>query len=129
MRDCKPSLVDKQFQEVSKITRTEARAKRLKNNQVSKIKLPTSYNPSLSKRDETIRKFILFYPSKYPNPKSSRQSSITSCNKCDICKPYMVFYRTFKYIFTGKVHYIKDEMNCESTNIIYSITCMKCLEQ
>ena len=29
----------------------------------------------------------------------------------------------------GKAYYIKDEMNCESTYIIYSITCMKCLEQ
>ena len=37
-RDYKPSLVDKQFQEVSKITRKEAGAKRPKNNQVSKIK-------------------------------------------------------------------------------------------
>ena len=29
----------------------------------------------------------------------------------------------------GKVYYIKDEMNCESSNVIYLITCMKCLEQ
>ena len=28
-----------------------------------------------------------------------------------------------------KVYYIKGEMNCESTNIVYLITCMKCLEQ
>ena len=30
---------------------------------------------------------------------------------------------------SGKVYYIKDEMNSESTNIIYLITSMKCLEQ
>ena len=41
----------------------------------------------------------------------------------------MVFERTFKCTVTGKVYYIKDEMNCESSNIIYLITCMKCLEQ
>ena len=29
----------------------------------------------------------------------------------------------------GKVYYIKGEINCESSNIIYLITCMKCLEQ
>ena len=40
----------------------------------------------------------------------------------------MVFDRTFKCTVTGKVYYIKGEMNCESTNIIYLITCMKCLE-
>ena len=41
----------------------------------------------------------------------------------------MVFDRTFKCAVTGKVYYIKDEMNCGSTNIVYLITCMKCLEQ
>ena len=158
-RDYKPSLVNKQFQKVSKITRTEARAKRPKNNQVSKIKFLATYNPSLPKLDRIIRKhhpllhsddslkklfpaniFITIFkrnkslkeilaPSKYPNPKSSRQNSITSCNKCDICKNYMVFDRTFRCTVTGKVYYIKGEMNCERSNIIYLITCMKCLEQ
>ena len=55
-RDYKSSLADKQFQEVSKITRTEARAKRPKSNQVSQIKFLTSYNPSLHKIDGIIRK-------------------------------------------------------------------------
>ena len=41
----------------------------------------------------------------------------------------MVFDRTFKCTPTDKVYYIKGEMNCENTNIIYLITCMKCLEQ
>ena len=41
----------------------------------------------------------------------------------------MVFDRTFRFTVTGKVYYIKGEMNCESSNIIYLITCMKCLEQ
>ena len=41
----------------------------------------------------------------------------------------MVFYRTCKCTVTGKVYYTKCEMNCEGTNIIYLITCMKCLEQ
>ena len=102
MRDYKPSLVDKQFQEVSKITRTEARAKRPKNNQVSKIKFVTTYNPSSPKIDGVIRKHLsllhsddslkqlfpanvfstifkrnknlkeLLARSKYPNPKNVR---------------------------------------------------------
>ena len=41
----------------------------------------------------------------------------------------MLFYRTFKCTVTGKLHYTKGEMNCEGTNIIYLVTCMKCLEQ
>ena len=142
-RDYKPSLVDKQFQEVSKITRTEARAKRPKNNQVSKIKFLTTYNPSLPKIDGIIRKHLpllhsddslkklfpanifstifkrnknlkeILAPSKYPNPKNSRQNSITSCNKCDICKNYMVFDRTCKCTDShglGVLHETWDEL-------------------
>ena len=150
-RDYKPSLVNKQFQEVSKITRTEARAKRPKNNQVSKIKFLTTYNPSLPKIDGIIRKHLpllhsddslkklfpanifstifkrnknlkeILAPSKYPNPKNSRRNSITSCNKCDICKNYMVFDKTLK--LTVNI------MNSGSTNVVYLITCMKCLVQ
>ena len=41
----------------------------------------------------------------------------------------MVFDRTVKCTVTGKVCYIKGEMNFESTNIIYLITCMKSVEQ
>ena len=41
----------------------------------------------------------------------------------------MVFDRTFKSTVTDKVYDIKGQMNCESTNIIYLITCIKCLEQ
>ena len=54
----KPSLVDKQFQKVSKITKPEAREKRPKNNQVSKIKFLMTYNPSLPKIDRIITKHL-----------------------------------------------------------------------
>ena len=83
----------------------EARAKRPKKNQVSKIKFLTTYNTSLPKIDRIIRKNFLpllhsddslkklfsanifstifkhnknlkeiLAPSKYPNPKNSRQN-------------------------------------------------------
>ena len=158
-RDYKPSLVDRRFQEVFKITRTEARPKKTKNNQISEIKFLTSYNPSLRKIDGIIRKNLpllhsddslkKLFPAnifstifkrnknlneilatpKYPKPKKSRQNSITSCNKCDICKNYVVFDRTFRCTITGKVYYIKGEMNCENSNTMHLITCMKYLEQ
>ena len=54
--DYKPSLMNNQFQEVSKIAKAEARAKIPKNNQISKIKFLTIYNPSLPKIDGIIRK-------------------------------------------------------------------------
>ena len=107
-RDYKPWLADKQFQEVSKITRTEEKARRTKKNQVNKIKFLTDYNLSLSKMDflENIFLFLtvmtvlnsyfqqirlatifrrnknlkeLLAPSKCPNPKNNRHNSMTSC--------------------------------------------------
>ena len=60
---------------------------------------------------------------------NSRQNSTTICNKCDIWKNYMVFDRTFRCTVKGKVYCIKGEMNFESSNIIYLLTCMECLEQ
>ena len=108
----------KQVQEVSKIARTEARAKRLKNNQVSKITYLTTYRWNYQKTsfsspnsDDYLKKLFpanifstifkrnknlkeILAPSKYPNPKNSRQNSITSCKKCDICKNYIAFDRT-----------------------------------
>ena len=60
----------------------------------------------------------LLAPSKYPNPKNSKQSSNTSYNKCDICKNYMVFDRAFKCTVAGSVYYIKGEMHCERINSI-----------
>ena len=55
--------MDKPFQEVSKITRTETRGKRPKSNKVSKIKSFTSYNPSLPKIDGLIRKQLSLFHS------------------------------------------------------------------
>ena len=72
---------------------------------------------TIYRRDKNLEQLLA--PSKYPNPKNSRQNPITSCNKCDICISYIVFDRTFKCTVTGKVCYIKDAMNCESINVIY----------
>ena len=41
----------------------------------------------------------------------------------------MIFENKFKCTVTGKVYYIKSESNCESNDIVYLITFLKCLEQ
>ena len=109
-QDYKPSLVDQQFQEVSKLTRTKVRAKRPKNNQVRKTKFLPTYNPSFSEIDGIIRKQLsllhsddslnqlfpanifstifkdnknlkeLLAPSKYPNPQDLQQLHAISLN-------------------------------------------------
>ena len=63
----------------------------------------------------------LLAPSKYPNTKNSRQSYITSCNKCDIYKNCMVFDKTLKCTVTGKVYYIKEEMNVKVVLLLNDI--------
>ena len=60
---------------------------------------------------------------------NTRISSITSCNNCDIRKNYMIIDNTFIRTVTGKFYFIRGQLNCESINIIYLITCSKCLEQ
>ena len=46
-RDHKPSIVKKQFSEVKKKTRSEARQKQTKQDKVSDLKFITTYNPAL----------------------------------------------------------------------------------
>ena len=158
-RDYKPSLVDEQFKKISKISREDARKSKPKTNQVSKIKFVTKYNPRLPKIESIIKKrisilhsddaletvfpkdcFSTIYkrnkilkgsipPSVYPKKINTKISRITSCNNCDICKNYMIFDYTFIFTVTGKSYSITGQLKCESINVVYLITCSKCLEQ
>ena len=140
-------------------SREDARKSKPKTNQVSKIKFVTKYNSRLPKVDGIIKKHIsilhsddvlktdfpkdcfstiykrsknlkeLIAPSVYPKNKNTRISSITSCNNCDICKSYMIFDNTFICTVTSKSYFIRCQLSCESINVIYLITCSKCLEQ
>ena len=40
----------------------------------------------------------------------------------------MIFDATFICTVTGKSYFIRGQFNCESINVIYLITCSKCLE-
>ena len=40
----------------------------------------------------------------------------------------MIFGNTFFCIVTGKTYFIRGQLNCESINVIYIITCSRCLE-
>ena len=56
--DDKPSLLDKQIKNISKMSREDARKSKPKTNQVIKIKFVTKYNPMLPKIDCIIKKHI-----------------------------------------------------------------------
>ena len=63
--------------------------------------------------------------------KSSIKSNrtIVSCNKCDICKNFLIIDSTFRYTVKGKTYFIKGNSSCDSCNIIYLTTCSNCREQ
>ena len=82
---------------------------------------------SVFKRNQSLKELLA--PSVYPNNKVNRADQITSCNKCDISKNYLICFNQFtcsvtnrRYDTTGFLHW-----NCN--NIIYLITCKNCLEQ
>ena len=41
----------------------------------------------------------------------------------------MIFDNTFTCTVTGNSYFLRGQLNCESINVIYLITCSKCLEQ
>ena len=53
-RDYKPSLVDKQFEKISQISREDARKSKAKSNQVSKIKFVTKCIPMLGAKGFSV---------------------------------------------------------------------------
>ena len=41
----------------------------------------------------------------------------------------MIFDNTFNCTVTGKSYFRRGQLNCKSINVVYLITCSKCLEQ
>ena len=66
----------------------------------------------------------------YPKPSiRSNRTIIVSCNKCDICKNFLITDSKFRSTVTGKTYFIKDNLSCDSCNVIYLITYSTCREQ
>ena len=68
-------------------------------------------------------------PSLYPKPSIKTNHTIVSCNKCEICKNFLIIDSKFRCTVTGKTYLIKGNLSCDSCNVIYLITCSKCREQ
>ena len=158
-RDHKPSTVKKHFSEVKNITRTEARKKQTKKDKVSDIRFITTYNPALPNinkiiydnlsilyTDEDMKKLFppnsiktlyrrgknlkeILSPSLFPSKPSKKESSITSCDKCDICKNYLISDNKFRCKITGRVYYVRGALSCKSNNVVYVISCANCGNQ
>ena len=131
-RSCSPSLVVKQLQKVSQISRDNARKPRSKVLTTDSVKFVTLYNPILPNINSLINNYlpILYtdldlkeiFPRKCINTVYRRQKNlkemlgrpcysksvnsqvniITPCNSCDIGKYYLVAERKFTSKATGK---------------------------
>ena len=65
-------------------------------------------------------------PSLYPKASTKINRTIVSCNKCVICKNYLITDGKFRCTVTGKTYSIKGSLPCDSCNVIYLITCSNC---
>ena len=158
-RDYQPGSAKREFEEVKKLRRSEARRPKVKPNQVRKLNFFTTYNPSLPNMDTLVKKYLpllhsdenlkepflvtafnticklnknlkeLLSPLLYHNRKSTKRNITISCNSCDICNNYMVFKTMFTCTVTGKKYFVNSELQCNSCNIIYFVECSNCKQQ
>ena len=68
-------------------------------------------------------------PSSFPSKAKQIENSITSSNKCDICKNFLVSDTKFKCKVTGRVYNIRGKLTCNSPNVVYLISCSNCDDQ
>ena len=64
-------------------------------------------------------------PSLYPKPSIKNNSTIDNCNKCDVCKNFLIADSKFRCIITGKTDFTKANFSSDGCNVICLITCSK----
>ena len=79
------------------------------------------------KRNKNLKEMVA--PSLYPKPSIKINRTIVSCNKCGICKNFLITDSKFRCTVTGKTHFLKGNLSCDSCNASYLITCFNCREQ
>ena len=82
---------------------------------------------SVFKRNQTLNELLA--PSLYPNNKVNRANSITSCNKYDIWKTYLICCNYLTCSVTNRRNFTRGVLYCNCNNVIYLITCKNCLQQ
>ena len=65
----------------------------------------------------------------FPSKTNQIENSITSCNKQDICKSFLVSDTKFKCKVIGRVYNIRGKFTCNTPNVIYLISCLNCYDQ
>ena len=155
-REQKPSTVKQQFSEVRNKTRTDARTKHRKQDKVSDVEFITTYNPALSNinkiiqnnlsiphTDEDMKKLFppdsittiyrreknlkeTLSPTLFPPKFNKTESLVSNCNKCNICKNYLISDNKFKCKVNVRVHSNRGSLSCNRPNVVFFIPCKNC---
>ena len=84
--------------------------------------ITTSY-----RREKNLKEIVS--PSLFPSKAKQIENYITSCNKCDICKSFLVSDTKFKCKVTGRVYNISGKLTCNAPNFVYLMSCSNCYDQ
>ena len=58
------------------------------------------------------------------------QSMVSHCGKkCDICDHFLVCRNKFTCKVTGKIYEVRENLSCNSPNVVYLISCKLCNDQ
>ena len=94
----------------------------LHSDEVLKKVFPNKKFSVIYKRNKNLKELI--GPSLYPKLSIKSNHTIVSCNKCDICKNFLVTDSKFRCTVTGKTYLIKGNLSYDSCNVIYLVTCL-----
>ena len=79
------------------------------------------------RRENFFKEILSLSP--FPSKAKKIENSITSCNKCDFCKNFLVSDTKFKYKVTGRAFNIRGKHTCNTPNVVYLISCSNCYDQ
>ena len=85
---------------------------------------PSKSIKTLCRSEKNLKEILS--PSLFPAKPKHSESCITSCKKCDICKNYLLTDNTFKCKVTDRFYNVRGNLFCNSSNVIYLISCKNC---
>ena len=82
---------------------------------------------TLQRREKNLKEILS--PFLFPTKPKNNDSCITSCKKCDVCKNFLITDNTFNCKVTGRFYNVRGKLSCNSSNVIYLISCKNCEDQ
>ena len=79
------------------------------------------------RREKNLKEILSL--SLFPSKANQIENSITSCNKCNICKNILASNTKFKCKVTGRVYNIRGKFTCNTPNVVNLISCSNCYDQ